>query len=147
MIVFLILLISCSIYFGTQSNASNINDVSNGSLKDSQKKVKSESIPSVVGIKAISEEDLIGFCFQPHFAEDNIKFLRDKTFIFNRYNETLNKTERLTGAYKIETNTITLYYSDRAKEVFKTFIEKHDGFWRIENKTSHLIKGEDGYEN
>lgn len=96
--------------------------------------------------KFIDGEDLIGFWFQPRFAEDNIKFLRDKSFVFHRYNSVLGIKEKLVGTYMIESNAISLYYSDRSKEIFNAYFEERDESWRIKNKDNNFIKGVDGYE-
>src|SRR5689334_19435659 len=47
--------------------------------------------------KADETTELVGFWITPHAATVNIKFLADKTFVFNDYNSALEKEEKLTG--------------------------------------------------
>lgn len=144
LIPFLIfMLIACS------SNSQKGSQVETGT-KDTNKIVKESSQNAPIEKnemgKLINEEDLIGFWFQPRFAEDNIKFLRNGTFVFYRYNSVLDVREKLEGTYKIENNTVNLFYTDRSKEVFHADFEDRDSSWRIENKENNFVKGVDGYD-
>lgn len=62
--------------------------------------------------------DIVGKWFIPHVADINIIFYKDTTFLFNDYNEKLNKEEQLQGKFELKGDKLTLYYYDRKPQVF-----------------------------
>lgn len=123
-------------------------------LKDRELKLKEDSTNNILRVdSAISAEkadasnieNLVGFFFTPHAATINIRFYRNKTFVLNDYNSTLEKEEQLKGTYDLAGNTLTLYYDDRPKQKFKFYKgEGSDDNYYIKNSGNYFVKGENG---
>ena len=90
-------------------------------------------------------ENLIGNWFTPHAAMVNMKFMRDKTFIFNDYNSTMEDLEELSGHYELDGKTLTLFYSDRPKQrfSFKKGVNGDNNYY-ITKTGYYFVKGMNG---
>jgi len=94
--------------------------------------------------KANNIKELTGFWFTPHAATINIKLLADKSFIFNDYNQALEREEQLTGKYEVNGNTLTLIYMDRARQNFRFYKGKGaDNNYYIKKPGYYFVKGEE----
>jgi hypothetical protein len=107
--------------------------------------IAAKSTQSTVSIESSNIEKLIGYWFTPHAATVNIRFYRNKTFVLNDYNSTLDKEEKLTGTFDLTGNTLTLLYEDRAKQKFTFYKgEGDDDNYYIKNPGNYFVKGESG---
>jgi hypothetical protein len=87
-------------------------------------------------------ENLIGYWLVPHSATVNIRFNRDKKFVFHDYNLTLDKNETLTGTFELNDRTLTLLYDDRPKQKFRFYKgEEGDDNYYIKSKGYYFVKG------
>ena len=117
--------------------------------EDSLKPKKADSLrqdaPAKTNPPDSGLERLIGYWFIPHSATINIRFYRNKQFVFNDYNDVLNKEERLTGTFELSGNILTLYYEDRPKQKFRFHKgPRGDEDYYIESKGYYFAKGEEG---
>jgi hypothetical protein len=92
-------------------------------------------------------ENIIGNWFVPHAAMVNIKFTRDKRFVFNDFNSDLMKEEILSGHYELNGKTLTLFYDDRPKQrfAFKKGAKGDDNYY-ITKTGYYFVKGMNGDE-
>jgi len=89
------------------------------------------------------QEKILGCWFVPHSATVNIKFFQNGEFEFNDYNHRLEKSESLTGQFKLVDKTLTLFYSDRPKQKFSLTKGKGaDDNYYIKNSSGYyFVKG------
>lgn len=89
-------------------------------------------------------EKVIGNWFIPHNATVNIKFTRDRRFVFNDYNSITEQDEVLTGEFKVENGIITLFYDDRAKQKFRIAkgINGDTNYYITKGNDYYFVKGE-----
>jgi curved DNA-binding protein CbpA len=89
-------------------------------------------------------DKLIGCWFYPHSASINIKFEKNKTFIFNDYNSKLGKEEVLLGSWKLNDKKLILFYNDRPKQIFAFYKgDNDDRNYYIKKTGYYFVKSED----
>ncbi|HEV8079947.1 MAG TPA: hypothetical protein VGP43_04490 [Chitinophagaceae bacterium] len=105
-------------------------------------------IKSQIRGSSSSVEKLLGNWFVPHYAITNIKFYRNKKFVFNDHNSTLDKDEKLTGTFILKGPVLTLLYDDRPQQKFKFYKGVGtDNNYYIESMGKggyYFVKGENG---
>ncbi len=88
-------------------------------------------------------EKLLGFWYTPHGASINITFFKNKKFVFNDYNTTLNKMEKLTGSYELKGDTLILFHIGKPKEYFDfAKFENSEDEYFIQRSGGYFIKKE-----
>jgi hypothetical protein len=89
------------------------------------------------------QEKIVGCWFVPHSATINIRFSQNGEFEFNDYNDQLEKSELLTGKFRLSDKTLILFYSDRPKQKFSfTRGKGADDNYYIKNSSGYyFVKG------
>lgn len=79
---------------------------------------------------------LLGYWYKPK-TQVNVRFYRNKTFVYNDYNPAANSSQKLTGKYSLKDTVLTLNFEDKSKQVL-SFYKFKSG-----NKNYYLKKGND----
>jgi hypothetical protein len=109
--------------------------------------VQTDTVPVNVTEKKLTSstsiENLIGNWNLANSTTVYIKFSRDGSFEFNDYNATKSQTEFLFGKYELAGNKLTLFYDDRAKQIFDFSMGVNgDKKYYIRRGNYYFIKGE-----
>ncbi len=85
---------------------------------------------------------IVGYWYKPK-TMINVRFYPNNTFEYSDYDSTSNKSEKLSGKYKLKGSVLTLEFSDKTKQTLsfeKDKTGKKNYFLKQEN--SYFIKDE-----
>lgn len=119
-------------------------ELNNSATKPS---VQTDTVPANATEKKLTSstsiENLIGNWNLANSPVVYIKFSRDGNFEFNDYNSTKGQTEFLYGKYELSGNKLTLFYEDRAKQIFDFSMGVNgDRRYYIRRGNYYFVKGE-----